>query len=386
MAKNKVVMVVLNPFVNDARVLREAISLTKDGYELTLLAMYRDDLKKSELKSGFSIIRIPLISKKWSKHPLIQIIKYIEFVSRCLMKIFRIRPHYLHCHDLNALPIGVMAKILILRKTILIYDSHELWSDSRHDHVYSPRLYSFGIFLERILIRFVDSVIVPSKAIGDIIQKKYKVKSPILLMNIPSKNINRKVKTSLIDINLPADSKKIIFVGGMSYGRGIPNLLQALTKLDNNVFLLILGFDFLEKGISPLIEKYDLRNRVILLEPVLPEEVIHSLSMADVGVIPFQNICDNNFYSMPNKIFEYLLAGLPVAVSNFPEMSRLVLENKIGVVFNPEDPDDIALSIKRIFDDPELFDKLKKNVKMFSENNHWDVEAVKLLKLYSSLA
>lgn len=386
MAKNKVVMVVLNPFVNDARVLREAISLAKDGYELTLLAMYRDDLKKSELKSGFSIIRIPLISKNWSKHPLIQIIKYIEFVSKCLMKIIRIRPHYLHCHDLNALPIGVIAKILILRKTNLIYDSHELWSDSKRDHNHSPKLYSFGIFLERLLIKLVDRVIVPSKAIGDIIQKKYQVKSPILLMNIPNKIIERKVKNNLLDIKLPANSKKIVYVGGVSYGRGIPNLLQALTKLDNNVFLLILGFDNLENGISPLIEKYDLRNRVIQLEPVPPEYVIDAISSADLGIAPIENICLSYYYSMPNKIFEYLLAGLPVAVSNFPEMSRLVLENEVGVVFNPEDPEDIATSIKRILDDPVLFEKLKKNVKMFSEKNHWDAEAVKLLKLYSSLA
>ena len=386
MVKNKVVMVLLNPFVNDARVLREAKSLVKGGYELILLAMYNDNLKKSEFTNGFRIIRIPLITKKWSKHPLIQIIKYIEFVLRSFVKIIRIRPHYLHCHDLNALPIGVVAKIFISRKIKIIYDSHELWSDSRHDHVHSPKLYSFGIFLERLLIRFVDRVIVPSKAIGEIIQEKYHVKSPILLMNIPSKNINKKVTKNISDIDLPADSKKLVYVGGISYGRGIPNLLRAMTKLDNNVFLLMLGFDYLENGISPIIEQYDLHNRVIQLEPVPPEYVINAISSADVGIAPIENICLSYYYSMPNKIFEYLLAGLPVAVSNFPEMSRLVLENEVGVVFNPEDPDDIASSIKRILDDPELFKMLKRNVQVFSENNHWDVEAVKLLNLYSSLS
>ncbi len=382
MKNNRVVMVVLNPFVHDARVLREAKTLVNAGYELTVIALHGKGLKKNESKNGINVVRIFLHTKKWSRHPAVQIIKYFEFLIKCVIKIIWIHPHILHCHDLNALPAGGFLKLISLGRIKLIYDSHELWSNPSQ----SSRLLSIGGYFEKYLIKLVDSVVMTSDGHAELLQKNFSCKKPLVVRNLPEKPSSTYPKNGFEGLTIPKDSRIIVYVGAISPGRGITHLLHAMVKLDPDVILVLLGVGNFKDEISKLVTKLKLNGRVKILPTVEPDKVIYAISAADIGIAPFENTSLNYYYVMPNKVFEYLLAGLPIAVSNFPVMSKLVIEHEVGVVFNPEDPEDIAASIKRILNDMELFKKLKRNVKVFSVNNHWEVEVVKLLNLYSSLA
>ena len=382
MKNNRVVMVVLNPFVHDARVLREAKTLVNAGYELTVIALHGKGLKKNESINGISVIRIFLHTKKWSRHPMVQIIKYFEFLIKCVIKIIWIHPHILHCHDLNALPAGGVLKLISLGRIKLIYDSHEIWSNPSQ----SSRLLSIGGYFEKYLIKLVDSVVMTSDGHAELLQKNFSCKKPLVVRNLPEKPSSTNPTNGFEGLAIPKDSRIIVYVGAISPGRGITPLLHAMVKLDPEVILVLLGVGNFEDEIAKLVTKLKLNGRVKILPTVEPDKVIYAISEADIGIAPFENTSLNYYYVMPNKVFEYLLAGLPIAVSNFPVMSKLVKEHEVGVVFNPEDPEDIATSIKSILNDMELFKKLKRNVKVFSVNNHWDVEVVKLLNLYSSLA
>lgn len=386
MKNNSVVMVVLNPFSHDARVLREAKFLVNEGYNLTVIALHEEGLKRNELKKGINVIRISLQTKKWSRHPAVQFIKYIEFLIRCMLHIIRIQPNILHCHDLNALPAGVLSKLISLGRIKLIYDSHELWSDPSHKYQQSGWLFSIGIFFEKQLIKFVDRIIMTSDGHAMILQRNYTITRPLIVRNIPEKPFILENKGLLKDEVIPKNSKIIVYVGVITQGRGLISLLHAMTRITPKTILVILGYGILKQDIQKLIVKLNLSGRVFMPSPVSPDQVIQAISFADVGVAPIENTCQSYFYSLPNKVSEYLLAGLPIAVSNFPDMARIVNEYQVGEVFDPEDPGDIATAINKILNSKEKYAALKRNVKKFAMNNHWEIEVKKLLDLYKSFS
>lgn len=383
---NRVVMVVLNYFINDAPVLREAKSLVGQGYDLTIFAMHKEGLKEEETLEGIHINRIYLHTQKWSKHPLVQIIKYLEFTIKCLRRLIRYNPRIIHCLNINTLPIGVISKLVLRKKSKLVYDSKELWSDPSHKHLKSGWVYSIGSFFEKQLIKFVDQVIMTSPGHAMVLQRNYMIPKPLIIRNIPENSPILENKDLLKDEVIPKNSKIIVYVGVIGPGRGLISLLHAMTRLNSETILILLGYGILKQDIPNLVQKLNLSGRVLMPSPVPPDQVIQAISFADIGVAPIENICESYFQCLPNKVFEYLLAGLPIAVSNFPEMSKLVKEHQVGEVFDPESPDDIASAINKVLNNQEKYAALKRNVKKFSMNNHWDIEVKKLLNLYASFS
>ena len=110
------VHILLNPFTQDSRVIRECKSLSKIGYDITVIAYWLEGLNVEERENGYKIIRIPIVTKSWSKNPIIQIIKYLEFLIRSLFVIKKIQPDICHGHDPDGLLIGYFVKLLFKAK------------------------------------------------------------------------------------------------------------------------------------------------------------------------------------------------------------------------------------------------------------------------------
>ena len=119
----KVVLIVLNSFVNDNRVLKEAISLAKTGFDVKVVAIHDQSLQEYEEKNGISIHRIKLKTKNWAKKKVLQILKYLEFFIKFIYNYSK--ADIFHCNDMDTLPIGVAIKIFFNRKARLLYDAHE---------------------------------------------------------------------------------------------------------------------------------------------------------------------------------------------------------------------------------------------------------------------
>ena len=107
-------------------------------------------------------------------------------------------------------------------------------------------------------------------------------------------------------------------------------------------------------------------------------------AQADIGVILTQNTCLNHYYSLPNKLFEYIQAGLPVLGSNLPEIAKIIEKNKVGVIVNPQDPQDIAKGIKYLLDS-FVYSEAKDNTLQAAEKYNWENESVRLIELYQNL-
>uniref|UniRef100_UPI002B2442DE glycosyltransferase n=1 Tax=Aliarcobacter butzleri TaxID=28197 RepID=UPI002B2442DE len=121
--KNNIISLVLNNFKNDSRVLKENISLQKAGHKVKVVALYEEPLKEYENVQNIPVHRIKLKTRSWSKHKLIQLLKYFEFIYK-VVKQYK-NSSIIHCNDLNTLPIGVIIKKFFNKDTKIVYDAHE---------------------------------------------------------------------------------------------------------------------------------------------------------------------------------------------------------------------------------------------------------------------
>lgn len=180
--KKKVALIVINNFVNDSRVLKEALSLQNAGYSTQVFALHDEPLDEKEDIQGVGVQRIKLKSRSWPKYKVIQLLKYFEFVFKVVCRVHRF--DVIHCNDLDALPVGVLVKLFFKRSARLVYDAHEFEiNDVPFQSRASIRL---KYWLEKILIKWADRVITVSDSIANEYRKLYGIAKPSLVLNTPA--------------------------------------------------------------------------------------------------------------------------------------------------------------------------------------------------------
>lgn len=231
-----------------------------------------------------------------------------------------------HCNDLKALPVGLLIK-LFGKNVKVIYDCHEYEAGGYGLKVIQKTLKKF---LERFLIRYADEVITVSDSIADEYARLYSIPKPHLVLNCPA--YKEQEKKHLFHENLPIRDDQTIFLyqGGLSKGRGIEIVLEAFSDLDSDKNVLVcMGYGPLESLIK---EKSKLSSNIYFHPAVSPDVLLRFTSSADYGISFIEDACLSYRYCLPNKMFEYLMAGLPVLTSNLYEMKRLVETEGVGIV------------------------------------------------------
>ncbi|QKE28147.1 glycosyltransferase, family 1 [Arcobacter acticola] len=372
----KVISIVLNNFKNDSRVLKENISLQKAGYEVQVVALHEEPLKEFEEVQNILVHRVKLKSRGWSKHKLVQLLKYFEFIYR-VVKQYK-NSDIIHCNDLNSLPIGVIIKKFFNRDVKIVYDAHEYETELNGLKGIQKKLVKW---LEKKLIKYSDKVITVSDAIADEYVKLYDIKKPALVLNTPpykeiqKKNIFR--ETSGIGENQTI----FLYQGGLSKGRGIEILLEAFKSINNeNIVIVFLGYGPLESMIQEVSKEY---NNIYFHKAVSPDILLDYTNSADFGISTIEDTCLSYRYCLPNKMFEYLMAELPVIVSNLYEMKRLVELNNIGTVAKENTPD----GLKKAIEEAVKLDKeeLKINIQQLKTIYNWEEQEKVLLDVYRNL-
>jgi len=250
---------------------------------------------------------------------------------------------------------------------------------------YNKILYKTGGVFEKYIIKISDIVITVNKSIADILKQNTGKENIKIIRNISEINtVNLKLKRSRL--NLPNYKFILIYIGSLAQGRGVDRLIECMTNVHKDIGLAIVGGE--EKyhvGYNKLIERFFLSGRIRLLPSVSPNEVISICSVADVGIHPIENTCLNHFYCLPNKLFQYIQAGIPVLCSDFPEMRKIVDGYKIGEVFDVEDINNISDTINILFKDMERLMEYKNNCVQASATLNWDIEKLKLFDIYNNL-
>lgn len=372
----KIVNLVLNSFVNDSRVLKTSRTLFSFGYDVCVVALHDTVLKEHETISGISVHRIKLVSRAWSKHRLIQAIKLFEFIMRF---VFRYRKFdALHCNDLSGLFVGVCCK-LTRPKIIIVYDSHELAINDVPNQ--SARSIKLKKMLEGFLIKFSHNVINVSDSIANEYARLYNIPKPHLVLNCPAYYEQPKRNLFRESLGIRSDQTIFLYQGGLSNGRGIELLLEAFSNLDSDRNVLVcMGYGPLEGLIR---EKAQQHSTVLFHPAVTPEVLLNYTSSADYGVSFIEDSCLSYRYCLPNKMFEYLMAGLPVLTSNLFEMKRLVEKEGVGIVAEENTVDGFKKAVEASLN--QDYAAIQKNVFAARKKYCWEEQEKVLKEIYHAL-
>jgi len=287
-----------------------------------------------------------------------------------------------HAHDLNTLPVAYWAKKRMSGK--LVYDSHELFTETSTLSNIERVLAKVS---EKYLIRRADRIITVNESIANELSKRYGIIPPAVIMNCPVIN-NRlnKAENNLLRQALRIDKETpiILYHGGFAPNRGLQNLVISGNYLDKGI-IVFMGWGKLEQELKDLVLAAGLGDKVQFAKPVPQRELLNYATSATLGVIPYQFIGLNNYYTTPNKLFEYIAAGLPVVGSNFPELSKVIKKWNLGKTFNPDDPKDITVAIDYVLSDRDRYNEMKRNVLQAAKVFNWENESKKLLEIYRRL-
>jgi glycosyltransferase involved in cell wall biosynthesis len=217
-----------------------------------------------------------------------------------------------------------------------------------------------------------------NELIAEVLETRNRPRSPVCsVYNIPvqvlKQNRNRRLRKRGKAI--------VLYQGRYAPERGLESLVESSEYLRRDIQLVFRGYGDIEDELRTLAKG---RRNVRFDEPVAMDEMVDAAQNADVGIVSYLPTNINNYLASPNKLFEYIQAGLPIAASESPLMRKIVLANRIGVLFDPADPRTIAAALNEITRKKEL-DRYRRNVASVAEKYSWPVESRKLLQVYAEL-
>lgn len=346
--------------------------------EIHLVGIHESGLAEhEEIDSIRSIWRVPL-----SPPPPIPkmrgLLKFSQWALKIIRRYRKADISVVHCHSLSDLPIGVFFK-LAKRGVKLVYDAHELETERNGLSGIDKRLAKIK---ERILIRFVDHTLVVSESIAAWYREKYQGQPVTLVRNMPCNDrssLPQQVPSVFRDRFNINQGIVFLYQGALIRGRGIKLLLNAFSRVEGHKHIVFMGYGTYEEEIKDFAARY---ANIHFHEAVHPDEVMQYTAGADVGVCLIENTCLSYYFSLPNKLYEYTLAGVPVIVSQFPEMSKLVSEfdNGWGTLVREES----LLSLVEKIDSLGIEAKRQNSIKARGKIG-WDLEEKKLLAAYHAL-
>ncbi len=373
---------VLNDFRPDYRVLKETVALTQNGWQTSVFAMGGRGLPPRELVDGVSVSRMPIRSWVLKLGIAGLALKYVECACRMIWRGWRMKPNVVHAHDLNALPLGWL--ISRLTGAALIYDSHEYWADGSHRRNFSVLLFNAALIMEKPLAGRAKGVIAVSDGIADLLQERLKLsRRPAVVRNIPERAREENPFDLRAEFNLSRNATIFVFIGGIAPHRGVESILSALPHLPPETYLIFVGSASLPAWIIPRLPE-GMNAKLRFKPPVPPREVSLWVSGADIGLVATEKSGLSHIHSLPNKLFEYIQAGLAVIVSDLPEMSRVAREYRCGRIFPSGDASALAAVMSGLASHPDELARLKSAAREAGRELVWEKEREKLVSLYGT--
>lgn len=296
----------------------------------------------------------------------------IELNMKLLYYALKLKPHLVHCHDTMVLPAGNLIKKFTKAK--LVYDAHELESDKAGQN---KILSKSTLFIEKRCWSNIDHFI----TVGDSIIKWYnsnlgKIPSTLIL-NSPYILKGHTVTNRYFHnhYNIPQDSLVFVYLGIVADGRGIDLIIEAFKDNFIKSHVVFVGYGKLVELIK---RESDINNNIHYHPPVSHDKVVSLVTNADVGLCLIENVSLSDYYCLPNKLFEYTFAGLPILASDFPDITEYVEKYNLGETCSID-----SESIKEAIAKIELY-PLKRIDTDLSEIA-WEKQAERLKALYFNL-
>ena len=358
----RIIISVTNDLVTDQRVGKTCEVLSEIGYDVLLVGR---KLKKSlPIQRNYKTIRFRLLFNKG-------FLFYAEFNIRLFIFLLFTKKDLLFSNDLDTLlPNYIIGK---LQNKKLVFDSHELFSEIP-ELVNKQQVKKVWLFLEKTIIPKLQNVITVSDSIKNHYHNLYGI-SAIVIRNIPKiEHINQK------NFEIDAEGKKVIlYQGSVNIGRGIELMIDTMALLDEYLFIVIGDGDILEQ-LKEKVSNLSLHNKVKFLGKKTPEELKELTPNATIGMSLEEDLGLNYRYALPNKVFDYLHANVPVIVADLPEMRSLIKKHPIGEILIERTPKTLAETIINMTNI-----SYEKELKTAKKELNWSKEKEKLISIFSKL-
>ncbi len=366
------------------RAMKEIEVLKENGWEISVVSWIKSssELPPAEVKDDIKLLRYFLQPPE--KNFVRRLLTYMKMSKNVYKKILELKPDIMVCHDLEMLYSSVKAAKAL--KVPLFYDAHENWPEMvALNSKFEAKCFAL---LQKRLLKHVTH----SYTYGDDFSEKLRDMGfpATTLFNSKSLDVVPSIEEADIEqikeqLGLTKTDFIIGYSGAASLENGLQQTIDALQLLPTNVKFLVVGGSYhgenLEKA-RRYAEKKKIPDRVIFTGKVPSDVLLKYISVFDVGTALFQPLSANEIARVPNKIFDYMALSIPMIVSDFPNMKKIVVEESdCGYAVPPMEIESIKRAVMQFYDHPEdVRVKGEKGRAMFEKMYCWDVQKKKLIE------
>jgi glycosyltransferase involved in cell wall biosynthesis len=302
---------------------------------------------------------------------------YTEYNKRLFLLLLFRKADLLVSNDLDTLlPNYMISKI---KKVPLVYDSHEYFTEVP-ELVHRKRIQNIWKGIEQRIFPKLKNVITVNDSIAELYENEYGLR-PKVVRNIPKSNKINITKTRE-ELGLPSDKFILILQGsGINIDRGTEEMVEAMTYIGKAVLLIVGGGDVIEI-LKRKADKLAINDKVIFKPKQHYHELMQYTANADLGLTLDKDTNLNYRFSLPNKLFDYIHAGIPILASPLPEIKKIIDRYKIGDFIPSHDPKLIAQKVNEIIENRAIIDDWKKNLNLAVQDLSWETEERVLKQVY----
>jgi glycosyltransferase involved in cell wall biosynthesis len=350
-----------NPF-HDSRMTNLPKSLKEDGCKVSIISFdwfiskrnyFDDEVKVFKLTKG-----------------KVSLFFYLSFARILIRELLKTKADIFFSEDIYTLPfVFIIAK---LKRARVYYNSREIYAfigGLRN----RPYLQTLIRYIEKIFITKVDLVLTTGWMDSSYLEKSFGINNTLVIRNIPTYQTPKGIIDFRKLYGLDKNVIVLLYQGVLLEGRGVPNILRAMIKMPDTV-LIIVGDGEKKSNFIKLAGSLGVKDRVIFTGMISQKELINYTAGADIGLALIENISISYYYALPNKLFEYIMAGLPLLSSDLPQMKEIIEKYNVGESISIENDENIINAIRKWINEPGLLALYRKNCQSAALELNWHEE------------
>ncbi|MBL7924782.1 MAG: glycosyltransferase family 4 protein [Bacteroidia bacterium] len=371
----RIIISVTSDLVTDQRVQRASAALKEAGYQVMLIGRRLPGSMDMPGKR----YRSTRFRLWFNRGPAF----YANYNIRLAWYLLWHHADILLSNDLDTLPANYL--ISRIKRIPLVYDSHEYFTGVP-ELVSRPKIQAIWKKIERILVPRLRYAYTVNDSIAKLYKEEYGIDFKVI-RNVPENRYQaiRDLTTLRRSLGLPSDKKIILLQGaGINVDRGAEEAVMAMRHL-HDVLLLIVGGGDVIPELKNRVHRLGISEKVKFEGKKTPADLFLYTSCADLGLTLDKDTNLNYRYSLPNKLFDYIQAGIPILASDLPEIRAIVERYQVGLISPNHQPEELALLMRKMLDDESARKTWKENLARAAQTLNWDAERVKLLTLFKSI-
>ena len=359
----RIIFTVTTELSYDQRMQRICGSLSAAGYDVLLVGRE-------------TTTSIPLISASYEQKRIRCFFNqgfgfYAEFNIRLFFFLLFNKADIFCAIDLDTiLPVYFVS---LLRSKERVYDAHEYFTEQK-EILARPKVYAFWLAIEKFAIPKFRNGYTVNQSIAAAFRAKYGV-DYALVRNLPK-------QTSIIKQEKPTE-RFFLYQGSVNEGRSFETLIPAMKEV--NARLVICGKGNFYEQVVELIRTHGLENKIELKGYVTPAELKKITPTAYAGITLFDREGMNQYFSLANRFFDYMMAGIPQICVNYPEYAALNQSQPFALLIDDVKPETIAGALNNLLEDGVLYEGFQQNCLKARTELNWEKEEKTLLNFYSAL-